>query len=364
MPAERGLNAEAETFVPRMAAAADRHGKKVGLNPEAEVFVPDAKRRRAEETMLDDGALSEERTGEEDDIDFEKDEEEMREDEEDEDGMNEDDVRKDDDEYDDLIGVSDSDEEESFKPEDTDEEEQEDDEESSEGGREEGDEEDDKEDKDEESGEEKDEEQEEKGKEDETKGEDEEHVTMQTQNITELMKNKTFLLEDDVDVTFLQECKVKEADMAKAKKSFRNKSYDLTCGPHNRETKKPSAGVGCASRADKAEVICPPHVTEAFKEAWRLGRAEKYQVDLGWEQMLWVYNVYGQAGSKKEDIAVTEAIIAAIREEMEHEPKLPTYVVGDVNANPEKLQGFQELVSEDGWIDVGLHANWWGKPQE
>ena len=51
-----------------------------------------------------------------------------------------------------------------------------------------------------------------------------------------------------------------------------------------------------------------------------MGRAEKYQVDLGWERMIQVFNIYGQSGGGKEDIAVTEAILEAVREERDSEP--------------------------------------------
>ena len=118
--------------------------------------------------------------------------------------------------------------------------------------------------------------------------------------------------------------------------------------------------MGCASVKDKIEVIVPKHRTEAFEEAWKAGRAGKYLVDLGWERMMQVFNVYGQAGGGKEDEAITEAILSAVREERDQEQHLPTLIVGDLNANPGKLQHIMELIEEEGWIDVGLHADWWG----
>ena len=107
----------------------------------------------------------------------------------------------------DLIGASDSEEDGSFKPEETDEDEEEDDEEieeedeENEGEAEEGEDDDvtekeeDKEGKD--------------GQLEEEEGiSKEERITMQTQNITELMEDGTFLFEDQIDITFLQECKI------------------------------------------------------------------------------------------------------------------------------------------------------------
>ena len=41
---------------------------------------------------------------------------------------------------------------------------------------------------------------------------------------------------------------------------------------------------------------------------------------------------------------------------------LPTIIFGDFNENPEKLRGIMKLVEEEGWVDIGLHADWWGGP--
>ena len=103
------------------------------------------------------------------------------------------------------------------------------------------------------------------------RGYDDEMATMQTQNVTELMKNYVSLIEEDIDINFMQECKLKEGDRNKVEGFFKDKDYDLTCGPSNCQTKKPSAGVGCASRKGKAEVITPKHLTKAFEDAWEMG---------------------------------------------------------------------------------------------
>lgn len=81
----------------------------------------------------------------------------------------------------------------------------------------------------------------------EAKQEEDEMATMQTQDSTDLMSIYAFLVDDEIDVNFIQECKLTDADMNKAKHLFKEKEYDLTCGPSNCETKKPRAGVGCAS---------------------------------------------------------------------------------------------------------------------
>ena len=104
---------------------------------------------------------------------------------------------------------------------------------------------------------------------------------------------------------------------------------------------------------------------EDFEEAWKAGRAEKNLIDLGWEKMMQVFNVYGQSGGGKANEAIAETILAAARQERDSEQYLPTLIVGDINVDPKKLQNLVELVEEEGWIDVGLHADWWGsKPAE
>ena len=63
-------------------------------------------------------------------------------------------------------------------------------------------------------------------------------ATIQTQNITELLKNYALLIEHDVGVNFIQECKLRETDRNKIRNIFDQDDYDLTCGLSNGETKK------------------------------------------------------------------------------------------------------------------------------
>ena len=70
----------------------------------------------------------------------------------------------------------------------------------------------------------------------------------------------------------------------------------------------------------------------------KTGRVGKYQVDLGWERMMQVCNVYGQAGGSKQDKAVAEAILAAIREERNRGQHLPILITGDSTQTPESCK--------------------------
>lgn len=38
----------------------------------------------------------------------------------------------------------------------------------------------------------------------------------------------------------------------------------------------------------------------------------------------------------------------------------PVIIIGDFNAEPNSLKGAEELMDEEGWIDAGAVASWWG----
>ena len=104
------------------------------------------------------------------------------------------------------------------------------------------------------------------------------------------------LMEDQIDVNFVQECKIREDETGKIKAVFSNEGYNLEVGPCSRDTKKPSAGVGCARKENKVEVFVPTYLTRESEEAVETGRVERYMIDLGWEQMMQVFNLYGKVG--------------------------------------------------------------------
>ena len=106
-----------------------------------------------------------------------------------------------------LIGDLPSEDGNSFKPNDTEDDVDDEHEEEKESAKEE-----ETEEKEERDEEEEDTEEPEEGRED-----NDETVTMRTHNVTELMKNHTFITEDDVDISFMQECKAKEADKGRLK---------------------------------------------------------------------------------------------------------------------------------------------------
>ena len=72
----------------------------------------------------------------------------------------------------------------------------------------------------------------------------------------------------------------------------------MECGPSDDDRNKPGAGVGIAWN-DKVEVVKEIIKTEELKKAWKIGRVDTYPVDLGWEESLRTYVIYGKSGGAK-----------------------------------------------------------------
>ena len=94
------------------------------------------------------------------------------------------------------------------------------------------------------------------------------------------MKIHVFIIEDQVDVNFMQECKIGETEKSKIGTTINDENYELVCVPCNSDTVKPSAGVVCASVKDEVQITVPKRLTEEFQEAWKTGRVENIRLIL------------------------------------------------------------------------------------
>jgi len=141
--------------------------------------------------------------------------------------------------------------------------------------------------------------------------------------------------------------------------TFKKSGWSLMCGPAEYASKRTNAGVGIASHT--CNIIRGDRKTEEFEKAYPLGRADKYIIDNGGQKdNIMVFVIYGKAGGTKHAKGITEAIIAAIRQEIGPRCNQPVLIIGDFNAEPNSLNGTAELMDEEAWIDVGAVASWWG----
>ena len=162
-------------------------------------------------------------------------------------------------------------------------------------------------------------------------------------------------------IIFIQEHKLKGKALGETAKRLKEANWTWKCGPCDENTKKPNAGVGVMiDDKQGCKIIDAKVYTEDFKKACKAGRAAIYEMDLGWESNMLVFEIYGVAGGSKAARAATEAIVDAIVKEKDKRPYMPTMILGDFNAEPDSLKAIQELIAEEQWTDVGRHASRWG----
>ena len=74
-----------------------------------------------------------------------------------------------------------------------------------------------------------------------------------------------------------------------------------------------------------------------------------------------IYNMYGwtNANLNKEAAARTNALIAAVFEDMILQPPGPKIIVGDLNGDPPSFADLQQALTTHQVIDVGSQASTW-----
>ena len=109
--------------------------------------------------------------------------------------------------------------------------------------------------------------------------------------------------------------------------------WSIHFGPCDESSKVASAGVGVMWRDDEVQVYPEKIGVEDLAKARDLGRAGKYIVNLGWDYNYVVFPVYGKSGGSKETIAMTEAILQAIRREIRTGSHMPTIILVTLTKN-------------------------------
>ena len=87
-----------------------------------------------------------------------------------------------------------------------------------------------------------------------------------------------------------------------SRRSSRRKVGTCSADHVIRPQKKPNAGVGAAARdGSNVVIVQAERKTGAFQIAWNAGRAEKYEIDLGWEANVTIYVIYGKSEGSTKD---------------------------------------------------------------
>ena len=101
---------------------------------------------------------------------------------------------------------------------------------------------------------------------------------------------------------------------------------------------------------ERVKLTRPPIITEAFRKAAETARVDAYQLDLGLEQPMTAFILYGRSGGwskkggNKSARAMADNIVDAVNEEIEAELYGPVLIMGDFNAVPDSLDSVRELL--------------------
>ena len=180
-------------------------------------------------------------------------------------------------------------------------------------------------------------------------------------NVTSLNTTKEILAETDAHIVLIQEHSCTNAQLAKCKKELRKSGWNLHASPTTQGAK--GSGVACMV---KMPIIAVPWraTSQAFKELHNIGRCGIYECEVGGDKIVLV-NVYGATGGHQDTDAAqkTDYIMAAVQEEMEMKDMKGAriYLCGDINADVEDIPVMHDLVSNQGWQDLGERAAIWGR---
>ena len=187
---------------------------------------------------------------------------------------------------------------------------------------------------------------------------------IETKNITNFASYAEGLAQRRADVTFFQEHCTSKAAMDRFAfefSSMHGRQLHFTSPDPNRS--QPCAGVGAIGLSTDTclplDARCPK-----FAKYIELGRAQLLAHGKGKAAKVchW-YNIYGFTGShgNAAKAAATDAIFQAIVSDHRLRGVGPTFIVGDINADPDDLPTLSELLANKGWTDLGAAAATWGQ---
>jgi len=90
-----------------------------------------------------------------------------------------------------------------------------------------------------------------------------------------------------------------------------------------------------------------------------------YTLDIGHSRTLNAYNLYGWTGAMQNKRAAsrTNHLLEAIVDEVDAQPLGPSCIVGDLNGDPDKFKALQDLLTNQGWTDLGANGKIWGRKE-
>ena len=119
------------------------------------------------------------------------------------------------------------------------------------------------------------------------------------------------------------------------------------------EYSHPAGGVGILLRKPFRPILHDP-CTDEYEEVFKTGRCSIYAVEYA-EQRADFIIVYCSAGGRDGNDACKRAggMLNVISMELELMEKVPAFLMGDLNADIEDLEGLIQWMKDNAWTDIG-----------
>ncbi len=189
------------------------------------------------------------------------------------------------------------------------------------------------------------------------------HHTLSAHNITCLNTHIEHLCEkEDIDVHLLSEISAPPKDHENLKWQAKLGKKHLQLGPLVPNKTFNLGGVGALSPKLNGAIRIKPKC-EAFQQVVEAGRCDHFHIKVdkcfGYD----AYITYLPTGASKNPKAKKQAntIIHAVQQQIKCHPTIPTCLVGDFNCDLRDLKALCQLLDDEGWKDLGEHANLWGR---
>ena len=187
---------------------------------------------------------------------------------------------------------------------------------------------------------------------------------LQVGNITCLSTHLDQIGKISADTLVFQEHSCPPSSWATATKYLRRNRRNTILSILDPESKHNLGGVGITSIHSRKVVKVKPR-SDSFKRAVTTGRVEHYAQDIGCSTTLSIFSIYGWTGGHqvRKQACRTDAIIAAIHDEVQRQPTGPVIIAGDLNGETKDFRTLQDMLDHESWTDIGEQAQLWGQPK-
>ena len=179
-------------------------------------------------------------------------------------------------------------------------------------------------------------------------------ITIECLNVTSIPGAAPYLYGATSDVQLLQEHSLPFDRTPLWQALFAQSKRTYLMGPPDPEASQPTGGVASLALRPRP-MVEPPHLTQAFKDAYALGRVMKVGISLGPAITCTAYVVYLWPNSWKDPHlrARSDHILRAVLDEHQASGAGPAIIAGDFNSEPHRFPCLGTAFFKHQFCDVG-----------